>query len=107
MSGSVRDAQLSGSLIPSYKPRSKRRRKGVIEVHLEPFMFPNFLKVREWNEHTYPVHMLSPQQAAEYWDECKLLWLQHVADKAKAHKEWLANEAKFMQASQNTTGLRP
>ncbi len=74
----------------------------MIEVHLEPFMFPNFLSVKEWPEHKYPVHMLSPQQAAEYWDECKQLWLIHVADKAREHKAWMENEVKFRNAKQVT-----
>ncbi len=70
-----------------------------IEVHLEPFNFPNFLKVREWSEHTYPVAMLSPQQAMAYWDEIRPLWLQHCADKAKAHKAWLAEQAKGLRSA--------
>lgn len=64
----------------------------MIEVHLEPFSFPNFLKVREWTEHTYAVAMLTPEQAAAYWDELKPLWLKHVADKAAAHERWMADE---------------
>lgn len=66
----------------------------MIEVHIEPFTFPNFLRVKEWTDHPYPVAMLSQEQAAAYWDELKPLWLQHVAKKAEANKKWLADEAK-------------
>jgi hypothetical protein len=64
-----------------------------IEAHLEPMTFPNFLRVSEWSEHTYPVAMLSPAQAAAYWDAMRAYWLQHCADKAKAHKAWLREQA--------------
>ena len=55
-------------------------------VHIEPFLFPNFLRVREWEGYTYPVGLLSQEQAAAYWDELKPLWLEHVARKSAASK---------------------
>lgn len=57
-----------------------------VEINLEPFSFANFLKVREWSDHTYPVALLSPELAAAYWDELKPLWLAHCAQKKSAYE---------------------
>ena len=70
----------------------------VVTVHIEPFNFPNFLKVREWAEHSYPVSMLSDAEAAAYWDELRPLWLAHVARKREASKA----DLKAVAAKWNT-----
>ncbi len=72
-----------------------------IEVNLLPFTFPNFIKVQEWTDHTYPVAMLSDEIAAAYWDELKPLWLAHVAEKRAAQQR----ELDRMLAMKNT--VRP
>jgi hypothetical protein len=64
-----------------------------IYVNLAPFMFPNFLRVEEWKADTFPVAHLSPQQAAEYWDELKPLWVAHVKKRSKQYKDEMAKKA--------------
>lgn len=55
-----------------------------IEVHLESFTLPNFLKIKEWpDRHGFDVGHLSPAEAATYWDEIKPLWIAHVARRHK------------------------
>jgi len=49
-----------------------------VEIHTEPFRFPNFLKVKEWDDnHKLDCGYLSETNAASYWDELKPLWLEH------------------------------
>lgn len=57
-----------------------------IDVHLEPFGFPNFLKVTEWKEQgcSFPVAHLSVEQAKAYWDEMKEHWVEHVLARRRA-----------------------
>ncbi len=57
-----------------------------IEVHMEEMSFPNFLRVKEWKDSTYPVALLTDEQAAAFWDEQKPKWLEHVAKRRAADK---------------------
>lgn len=56
-----------------------------IEVTPQAFGFPNFLNLKELDD-KLPVHMLSDEQAAAYWDDMKPLWLAHVAQKRNAQR---------------------
>lgn len=75
-----------------------------VEVHLEPFKFPNFLKVKEWGpepNHMFPVAHLSPKQAAAYWDELKPLFVKHCEDRYHAWK------VEHPSGFENTTREQP
>lgn len=60
-----------------------------IQFDLQPFKFPNYLHVTGLGESTIGVGQLTHQQAAEYWDEMKSRWLNHVKERAKAELELL------------------
>jgi quinol monooxygenase YgiN len=64
-----------------------------IYVNLAPFNFPNFLRIEEWQSESFPVAHLSQKQAAEYWDQLKPLWLEHVKKKAKQSKTGVVTHA--------------
>jgi len=63
-------------------------------VELLPFGFANFLRVKEWADHTFPVAHLSDEQAAAYWDELKPLWLAHVQNRRQMMEIELAQLVK-------------
>ncbi len=65
-----------------------------IAVHAEPFTFPNFLRLREWKDHSYPVGMLTDDMALAYWEELAPLWLAHVRAMRKATADQLATLVK-------------
>lgn len=65
-----------------------------IEVKIEPFRFPNYLRMEQFSvadprnlRDMFPVGYLTEEQAAAYWDELRPLWLEHVKNRQKTERE--------------------
>ena len=58
-----------------------------IRMKLEPFRFPNFLRLAGQIGPGFHVGRLSDDEAAAYWDDLKAEWLEHVRKKRDRYTE--------------------